>query len=269
MSAPRLNAYQRAMIDGEVDDLFDLLLTRLLGGSFTGKNLFIGYLRDFTLPGLYEAAVNEEGGRVDTEMVEGIASVAKDFLDKSRSQAKAVTKRKIQSLLHDIDQGRLKPENFATAIDGELADLFGKVKSEVQTIVASETMHVTTMGLKEGIDQINDSLDIEDPVICWVHPLDKDTCEECYRLYYLSDHKTPRVWKESEVSADYHKRGEDVPSWHLAHPNCRGALSTVLPGFGFNGNGQVTWIRDDHREYDYQRGDRPTSGLGARRDRLD
>lgn len=270
MATPRLNAHQRAGIDAEVDELFDLLLTRLLGGGFTGKKLFIGYLHDFTLPGIFEAAVNEEGGRVDTEMVQGIAAVAEDYINKSRSEAKAATKRRIQGLLHDIDQGTLKPEDFGTAVEGEMAELFGKVKTAVSAVVASETQHAQTIGVKEGIDQVNDGLGIEDPIVCFIPVKDVDLCKECRRIHLLPDGFTPRVFKSSEVSTEYHDRKTDAPSWHLMHPHCRCALATVLPGFGFDGQGRITWVDADHREYDYQRGfkERPTPGLEARRKKL-
>ncbi len=271
MATPRLNAQQRALIDAEVDDLFDALLTRLLGHGFTGKRLFIGFTHDFTLPGIFEAAVNEEGGRVDAELVSGIAAVAEDFINKHRAQAKASTKRKFQALLHDIDQGRLKPEDFVTAAQGEMADLWATVKTGVHAVVASETQHAQTIGVKEGIDQVNDGLGISDPVVCFIPVKDNLLCKECRRVHLLPDGFTPRVFKSSEVSTDYHKRGEVVASWHLMHPHCRCALATVLPGFGFDGQGRITWVDTDHREWDYQRGykERPTPGVEARRKKLD
>lgn len=270
MSAPRLNSYQRDSIDSEVDELFNNLLTRLLGYGFAGKSLFIGFTHGITIPGLYEAAVNEEGGYVEPEIIRGISSVTEDLINKYRADAKAITKRKIQGLLYDIDAGRLKPENFGIAVGGELVDIYSKIKQKINVVVASEMMHATTIGAKEGIDQINENLGIDDPVLCWIHPIDKNTCEGCYRIYYLSDRRTPRVWKESEVSAEYFKKGNTVPSWHLTHPNCRGALSTVLPGFGFDALGRVTYIADKYSEWDYQRGFkvRPTPGVDARRSSL-
>ncbi len=270
MAAPRLNAQQRAAIDAEVDDLFDSLLTRLLGHGFTGKRLFIGFTHDFTLPGIFEAAVNEEGGRVDTELVSGIAAVAEDFINKHRAEAKASTKRRMQALLYDIDQGRLKPEDFASAAQGEMAELWSKVKSGVHAVVASETQHAQTIGVKEGIDQVNDGLGIEDPVVCFIPVKDNNLCKECRRIHLLPDGFTPRVFKSSEVSAEYHKRTDEVPSWHLMHPHCRCALATVLPGFGFDAQGRITWVHADHREWDYQRGykERPTPGVDARRKKL-
>lgn len=271
MAAPRLNAHQRAAIDAEVDDLFDLLLTRLLGGAFTGKKLFIGYAHDFTLPGIFEAAVSEEGGRIDTELVEGIAAVAEDYVNKSRAEAKASTKRRIQGLLHDIDQGRLKPEDFVASVGGEMAELFNRIKGNVHAVVATETQHAATMGTKLGIDQMNDGLGIDDPIVCFIPVKDNDLCKECKRVHLLPDKKTPRVFKSSEVSTEYHIRGEDRPSFHLMHPHCRCALATVLPGFGFDGQGRITWVHTDHREWDYQHGfkERPTPGVDARRKKLD
>lgn len=270
MAVPRLNSQQRAAIDAEVDELFDALLTRLLGHSFTGKRLFIGFTHDLTLPGIFEAAVNEEGGRVDGELLSGIAEVAEDLINKYRAQAKADTKRRIQGLYHDVDQGRLKVEDLGSAIGGQMADLWSRTKTAVQTVVASETQHAQTMGVKEGIDQVNDALGIDDPIVCFIPVKDEDLCDECRRVHLLPDGFTPRVFKESEVSTSYHKRGEEVPSIHLMHPHCRCAMTTILPGFGFDAQGRVTWVHSDHREYDYQHSFklRPTSGVDARRKRL-
>ena len=264
MSPPKLNANQRNGIDAAVDSVFDNLLARLLGGSFRNKNLFIRIVHDQTIPGLFENAVNEEGGQVDTDMLGNIIEVAQDYLQKYRSEAKAATKRKIQAVLHDVHTGRVKPEDFRNHVEGELVDLFGKVKAGVHAVVASETQLASTMGTKTAIDQISGALGIE-PIFCFVPVRDKAICEECVRIHLLPDGITPRVFKESEISHDYHVRGSDTPSFHELHPHGRCSLSSILPGFGFDASGRVAWIHPDHREWDYQHSGAVGLGVDVRR----
>jgi hypothetical protein len=105
-------------------------------------------------------------------------------------------------------------------------------------------------------------------VYVFVPVKDKFLCDECKSIHLLEDGVTPRVFKESEISHDYHKRGETSPSFHNLHPHCRCSLSVTLDGFGFDGNGRVTWIDSAHREYDYQHSGAVESGVEPRRKKL-
>ena len=106
---------------------------------------------------------------------------------------------------------------------------------------------------------------IDDPVVAFIPVKDKDLCEECERLHLMSDRICPRVWFYSEIQGGYFHRGDDTPSWNLLHPHCRCTPSTVLPGFGFDGNGRVMWIKQGFLELDFQRSVDYVLGVDARK----
>ena len=266
---PSLTPAAARKVDAAVDDLFDRLMTRLLGHGFSGRHLFIGVNEDLSLPGIFHAATTGEGGKVDTYLLNGVADIARDFINKGREDAKARTKHQISSLLADVQAGRIPAEDFENHVDSTLHGLWDNIRSGVERVVDTESEHAKTIGLKSGIDQINESLGVDDPVVCFIVVHDHALCDECRRLHLLPDGKTPRCWLSSEVESGYHKKGTDRPSWQLLHPHCRCALATVLPGFGFDSSGRVTFIASDHRELDFQRAyKRPPSGEGPRLKKL-
>lgn len=217
---PRLSQGATIELERRVDELFNRLLTRLLGGSFSGKHLYITTDPFLSIPQLFAQAVTEEGGNLDHDLLQGIADVTKNLVDSQRATAKAVTVRRVNALLADVKAGRLKPEFFRNAVESELVDTWGRITSSVERVVNTESQHVVTMGLNEGITHINALRGIDDPVVGFLVKNDAALCAECRKVHLMPDGITPRLWYHSEVSADYHQRGEDKPSFHLAHPNC-------------------------------------------------
>jgi hypothetical protein len=78
-------------------------------------------------------------------------------------------------------------------------------------------------------------------------------CNECLRLHMMPDGVTPLTWKLSQLSMNYHKRGENNPSVSGEHPGCRCSIAYLPEGWGFK-NGYVSFISLDHDEYKSQRG---------------
>lgn len=264
---PRLSKGAIVELNRRVDEMFDRLLTRLLGGSFTGKHMFIQVDPVLSLPGLFSAAVSSEGGYLDQDLLQNLADIVKHLVNKQREEAKAVTVRRIQGILEDVKAGRIEPEHFRSHIEGELTDTWARISSGVERVVNTESQHALTIGLKDGIEQMNAHRGIPDPAVVFIVKNDAALCDECRKVHLCADEKTPRVWLHSEVSSDYHVRGEFKPSWHRMHPHCRCTLATVLPGFGFDGAGRVTYIRAGWLERDYQqaKGDGNLGGVDERR----
>jgi len=262
---PRLSRGAIKVIEAKIDGMYDRLLNRLLGTCSPHKSLFMSVDPFFSVPGLYAQAVSEEGGAVDRDLVQGLSDVVSHITDKQRSESKAITIRKIQAILEDVKAGRIEPQNFKNHLESELIDTWGRVSSNVERIVDTETQHAMTIGLREGISQINAVRGIVDPVLVFVVKNDQALCDECRRVHLLDDGHTPRAWYQSEVSADYHHRGDNVPSFHLMHPHCRCVMGTILPGFGLDGNGRITFIADGFSELDFQRTTGGGGGVEARR----
>lgn len=249
---PRLSKGAVVELNRRVDELFDRLLTRLLGGSFSGKHLYITHDPVLSMPSLFAQAAASEGGSVDHDLLQNLADVTKHFVDAQRASAKATTVRRIQMLLEDVKAGRIEPENFRNHVESELIDTWGRITSNVERVTNTESQHVLTMGLREGINQMSAVRGISDPVVVFIPKNDAALCDECRKTHLCPDETTPRCWLSSEVSSDYHVRGERRPSFHLMHPHCRCSLATVLPGFGFDAAGRVTFIKSDFSERDYQ-----------------
>jgi len=79
-------------------------------------------------------------------------------------------------------------------------------------------------------------------------------CNECKRLYLLDDGVTPRAFKMSQVTSDYHKKGGNTPSLCGCHPNCRCSLQTVPQGWGYKG-GKISFISKNYDLYKDQNGE--------------
>lgn len=252
---PRLSKGASKVIDTRLDDLFDMLKVKLLGPTSVGRRLYVGFTHELSIPGIFERAVSEEGGKLDTTLLDHLVEITGDFIDKARADAKAQAKKRIQDTITDFDNGRLTRKEFEPKLEEELGDIWASVTANVARVVTTQTQQAQTLGIKSGLDQINANLGVEDPVVCFIPVKDHVLCDECKRLHLLEDLNTPRVWLSSEVKSGYHKKGDPEPSWSLLHPHCRCALTTVLPGFGFQG-GRIAWIGDGHDEWAHQRGEK-------------
>jgi len=264
--APKLSRGAAAEIDRRVEAMFARLKARLMGGSFSGKSLFIsvGPEATMSLPGIFAQAASQEGGYVDKDLMSSIADIALDLIDKQQAEAKASTKRRIQAILGDVHAGRIEPQNFRNHLESELVDLWGRINSGVERVVRTETEHVGTMGQKSAIEQVALALGVSNPVVVFIPKNDTFLCDECKKVHLLEDGVTPRCFYHSEVESGYHVRGTDKPSWMKMHPHCRCSLATVLPGFGFGADGRINYIRDGWDELAYQR---ETGGVGGVDDR--
>ncbi|WNM70317.1 hypothetical protein [Myxococcus phage Mx1] len=243
-------------IETAVDLLFDKAKARLLGPHMVDKRLDITFRRELSLPGLYEAAHQEEKGIPDKEQLESLLRVAENYLDATRLRAKSQVVNAVQAYVQDVAKVKKRGDpapNVHEVLGGELADLWGKVSSQVRRIVDTEAQNVRSVGVLDGVVRANASVGIEDPVVFFVVVRDQHLCDECKKLHLMPDKTTPRLWRLSEVGHDYHKRGEPQPKVAGLHPHCRCSMTTLLPGFGFDASGMVKWVKEGHDELASQR----------------
>lgn len=241
-------------ITDKVDSLFDHAKLRFLGPQSLSRKLYIGFRRSLSLPGIYETATAEEGGIPERETLSQLLDTAGNYLDAERHRAKAKVVTVMEDFANDSGLPGSDPKELEEKLREEVSDLFGELKRNVRRIVDTESQKARNAGQLDGIVRVNASRGIEDPTIFFVVVRDEHLCGECERLHMLENRKTPRVWKLSELSHSYHKRGNDHPSVSGLHPHCRCTLTTLLPGFGFNSGGYVAWKGEDHDEYEKQRG---------------
>jgi hypothetical protein len=251
-------------IDQAVDKIYDRLTIRLTGHPLTGSNLFITYNYG-ALPETYKEALDVYGGTLNKQQLDALVDLTRDYLQKHRHATKAATKQAIQAIYQDVNSGVIKTEHIQNHIDSMLQNIFATASNGVETLVTNELEKVKSWGLKESIEHVNDRAGVVDPVIVFIPVKDQYLCDECETLHLMHDKVVPKAWYYSEVQSGYFHRGDDVPSWNLLHPHCRCSPSTVLPGFGFDGNGHVVWIGDSFSEIDFQRSEEYALGVEVRR----
>jgi len=243
-------AAQKA-IHAAVDELFDRAKTRLLGVA-SGKRLEISFNPLYSLSGLFNAAGKQEGVEPREEVLRSIQRIAGAYLDASREKTKARVLQQVQSFMADAQNQGVKTD-VRTVLGGQLADLWAEAKSDVKRIVETETTTARNVSIFDAIGRIGAVTGRKDPTVFFVTVRDHHRCGECTKLHILDDGVTPRVWKLSDLGSGYHKKGDPQPKVGGLHPHCRCVLTHLLPGYGFDAAGRVTFIADGHDEYENQR----------------
>lgn len=209
------------------------------------KRLTFGWYT--SIPGLYESACRSAGGTPRAETVDNLLDIASSYLDALQSRVEAEMMNLIvaadTSSRHDV----VEPDADRA---GEVLD---KASADLQRIIDTESQRARQIGAVDGISEVAAGLGDDDPTVFFVVVRDDSLCDECRRLHLLPDGRTPRVWKLSQLSADYHRKGGELPSVQGLHPHCRCSQTYLAPGFGFNAAGYVRWVSQGHDEYLVQR----------------
>lgn len=251
--APTLGAGAVKAIEQAVDRVFDRAKAQVLGPQAIGKRLYVGFDKEFSLPGIFHAATAVEGATPNLQALSQILKVAGGYIDATREKTKARVVREVQSFLNEAATAGVKTD-LPTVLGGKLTEVFSDASHSMRRIVDTELHHAKHVGSFDGIVKINAAAGIDDPLVYFVIVRDRHVCDECVRLHMLSDGVTPRVWRLSQVGHGYHKKGESNPKMGGLHPHCRCTLATLMPGYGFTEAGFVTFIDKDHDEYEAQSG---------------
>lgn len=234
-------------IDKAVEALFNRLKARFLGHRKEPKQIRFGVYdtpvkvkEDLTMPAIFEEAARSEGIKPNLQLMNSMNSSIEQYLDAHQELAKAKIKTTVQTFLTEAEMSKKKP-NVEKMLGKQLGDVFTKVNSDVQAVVDNEMNKAKNVSALDGIIKRSLSLGIEDPTVAFLGPLDRYTCDDCKRLYWLPDLTTPRVWKVSELKHSYNKHGDKTPSVGNCHPNCRSTMVTMMPGYGFKG-GKIAYI---------------------------
>lgn len=238
-------------IEDAVDLAFDRAKARMLGPWAVKKRIGVGFIRELSLPGLFEAAAREEGYRPDLPTLTQLLRIAAGYIDATREQTKARTVKSVTAFLHEAHIQGVKTD-LRTVLGGALTDVFGEAVVSMRRIIDTEANNVKNVGILDGIIRINAASGVDDPVVYWVSVNDASRCDECTRLHTI-DGNTPRLWRLSEVGHGYHKKGEPNPKMGGLHPNCRCTMASLMTGYGFVG-GRIAYIGRDHDEFKKQRG---------------
>lgn len=231
-------------IHNVIDDLFDRLKARVLGGEYGHKQIKIG----ITLPDLFKQASVEERNKPNQSLMDSLTRNAEGYIDAQRIAARTKTVQSVESFLRENEDSE-EPMSLEEELGGQLHEILQTAEDGVKRIVDTEATHVRNQGTLDGIVKINAATGVDDPTVFFIVVRDGELCEECRRLHLLENGITPRLWRLSQVGYGYHKKGQDIPNIGGLHPHCRCSLGTLLPGYGFDGKGMVTYIDQDHDEY--------------------
>ena len=251
----RLPPVMIGIIAAAVEKLFAKARARFEGkiAPNAPKKLSFSFIPSLSVSALFNAAAKMEGTQPNEELRESVNMIGTRYLDAIKEKATAKTVHKVQTFLTDAKNKGVDTD-LETVLGGELSDLWGELSNEVKRVVETETTVARNMSIMDSISKVNLSSGIQDPLVFFIIVRDGEVCGECTRLHMQPDGVTPRVWKMSEVGSGYHKKGEENPKVGGLHPHCRCQLATLLPGYGFDGAGRVTYKESGWDEYAHQRG---------------
>jgi uncharacterized protein YqgV (UPF0045/DUF77 family) len=260
MPAHALGARAVSKIHAAVEALFDRAKARFLGRR-PPKEIRIGIRTppvgvrdDLTLGGVFDHSAQSEGFKPSENLRESLNRVASGYLDAHKELAKVKAVNAVHNWLQEAAAKKTKTD-VDTVLGGELTDLMREVTANVKKIAEAETNRAKNSGTIDGIAKIAAVTGQDDPLVYFVIVRDGHVCDECLRLHQVTGTISgpPKVYKLSEVGHGYHKKGQENPKVTGLHPHCRCSLVYIGKGFGFNDEGKLTYISNDHDEWSAQR----------------
>lgn len=236
-----------------IEKMFDALAYKFLGNipKLRNKSPYFNSTPKFSLANLFlQAMNNKELNHYDKDVLRSTLNTSYGYIEGLKNKTSSNVINAVDSLIRES-----KANNShvgAQEVSNIISSAMKKAQSDIKLIAEAESTKTRNLGHTMEIVDRSKQEGIEDPNVFFVIVRDGATCKECLRLHMLDDQVTPRVWKMSELSMGYHKRGEPRPSACGEHPFCRCSLQQLPPGWGFK-NGFVHFISLDHDEYQTQR----------------
>ena len=217
-----ISSYTKDALTAIVESLFDRMTMRLLGNipQLKNKKLMVFDANPtLTLAHLFVQSMGGSSiGSKESEVMKNLLSTAHGYIDALKSSTKTRLAERVDALIKEAkSKGDLPLENdLKNAIAQELI----AAGNHFKTISEAEATKARNLGKAVNIAQVATSQGVDDPTVLFVVVKDNVTCSECIRLHLLSDKKTPRLWKLSELGFTYHKKGEDNAKINGLHPHC-------------------------------------------------
>ena len=237
-----------------IEKMFDALAYKFLGNipKLRNKSPYFSTTPKFSLANLFlQAMDNKELNHYDKDVLRSTLNTTYGYIEGLKNKTSSNVVQAVDALIREsktnssfVDAGRV-----SEIITSEMK----KARSHMRLIAEAESTKTRNLGHTMEIVDRSKKEDIMDPNVFFVVIRDNSLCVECMRLHMMPDQVTPKIWKMSELSMGYHKRGEDRPSALGCHPHCRCSLQQLPSGWGFK-NGFVHFISLDYDEYKEQRG---------------
>lgn len=252
-----LSSASKEQISRLVENLFDKTALRFLGGipKLQQKRItLIGFEPTVGLANLFVTAMgNKWLNHVEDDVLKGLLGGAFSYIDILKNKTSNNILQRVEGLAREAQISKQKvPEN---EINKVIEEELGKARSGLETIIASESTKGRNIGMAMDITRSAAQVGEKDPVVFFNVIRDSSTCESCIGVCLMEDRITPRLFRMSELSAGYFKRGDRFPSLLGQHPRCRCCPSSMPPGWGFNGKGFITYVGNGHDALKQQRGE--------------
>lgn len=241
-------------IERMIKNRFDLISMRFLGiipEKKKTKQIIFSATKDNLISLFLQALGTKKPNSIEEQTLKTMIRVASGYLDALRDRSTA-------KIMHDIDSHvmtqSLKNKSVSiNQIDKIVSKEMGKAGNHIKMIVNAESNKAANTGTALQISKLSEKRGEGDPTVFFIVTVDDVTGPEEFILHLLPDRKTPRLWKLSEIGAEYHKVGDPNPKLAGLHPNCRCKLTYLAPNWGFDSNGKIKFIGLDHDEFKKQR----------------
>lgn len=249
-----ISASGKEAIGKIVEDIFDRIALQFIGNIprlKDAKRLVISSQQNFGLPHLFvQAMTNRSPNYIEQDVLKSLLESSNGYIESLKNKTKSNVSESLDGIVRQarIQNRSVSDEEVQSVIDEELK----RAGTHLQVIVESESTKFRNLGTMMDISQMASSIGDVDPTVFFIIIKDSTTCTECIRLH-TTDGVTPRLWKFSELKQGYHKRGEDNASSFGLHPHCRCTMTYLSRGFGFDNNGKLKYISEDHDLYEQQR----------------
>jgi hypothetical protein len=238
-----------------VEEMFDTIALQLIGDVpqlQNKKRLIISSEPNLGLAHLFvQAMKNRVPNAVEKDALKSLLASSYGYIESLKNKTKSHVAERLDGLAREasLQKRKIDRNDVQSVIDEEL----GKAKSNLEAIAEYESTKLRNLGTMMEITNVSASIEDSDPTVFFVVVRDNVTCKECIRLHLMPDQVTPRLWKLSELTQAYHKRGNESPSAFGLHPHCRCTLTYLTRGFGFDKTGKLKYQEEAYDAYSIQR----------------
>lgn len=238
-----------------VDALFDKASLRFIGNVpklQQKKIILIGFEQNINLANLFVQAMNNKSlNGLEQDVLKGILQGAQAYMELLKNKTSNNIVQKIDALAREarLAGQKISQEDINQTLDEEIK----RSGNDLETIFASESTKARNLGMTMDIAHAAAMSNDKDPLVGFAVIRDKSTCPICIKLSVMPDGVTPRLYRLSELSAGYYKRGDTVPSILGNHPHCRCTPFYVPSDWGFDSRGHLAYISIGHDELAKQR----------------
>lgn len=200
---------------------------------------------------MFNRYMDKAGAQLETDISGQLEAAIRPFIDNASRNLPDDEAKHVYGLLRDKDIHKKYLGNI-------LKDKVENWQHRWKMIVNTELSRASNYGAVDAILHNNRAKPPEEIRVYKVGPHDGDTCEYCYKFWFMPDRVTPRVYLLSELIANGTNHGRKQKDWmptiDITHPHERHILVQLGLGSGFDKSGNVKFISKDHDEHKNQQG---------------